>query len=136
METSDTDPSKTAVWDGRSSIVGDMQSCYHLTQQLFHHVQTKPLRTQREEWIQNLLVLLDQREQVLKSLNPPFTAEEETLGKQIMEWNQAIQQALKEIQLEIKRSIQGIHNKKQNIQKYIHPYGSLPIDGVFYDKRK
>ncbi|MED1419120.1 MULTISPECIES: hypothetical protein [Bacillus] len=116
--------------------MGDMRTCFHITQQLFHHVQAKPAVADRDEWIKRLLDLLDEREQVLKSLKPPFTAEEEKLGQTIMKWNDVIQQALKGILAEIKQSIHGIHNKKQNMRKYLNPYASLQTDGVFYDRRK
>jgi flagellar protein FliT len=136
METSGTGTPETAVWDGWSSVMGDMRTCFHLTQQLFYHVQAKPAKAERDEWIKKLLDLLNEREHVLKNLKPPFTPEEETLGQTIMKWNDVIQQALKGIQAEIKQSIRMIHNKKQNMRKYINPYASLPMDGVFYDKRK
>ncbi|MEK4873508.1 hypothetical protein N1I87_01990 [Bacillus sp. FSL W8-0102] len=116
--------------------MGDMRTCFHITQQLFHHVQAKPAVADRDEWIKRLLDLLDEREQVLKSLKPPFTVEEENLGQTIMKWNDVIQQALKGVQAEIKQSIRGVHNKKQNMRKYLNPYASLPMDGVFYDRRK
>ncbi|MBE3568882.1 MAG: hypothetical protein IMW92_01800 [Bacillales bacterium] len=116
--------------------MGDMRTCFYITQQLFYHVQAKPQAADRDEWIKKLLDLLDEREQVLKSLKPPFTAEEKTLVQTIMKWNDVIQKALKGIQAEIKQSIHGIHNKKQNMRKYMNPYASLPMDGVFYDKRK
>ena len=80
--------------------------------------------------------LLDQREGLLKSIHPPFSKEEQELGKQLVGLNQQVDQLLQKQKQEIQQDIKQLHIQKQSNQKYTNPYESLSIDGVFYDKRK
>ena len=81
-------------------------------------------------------ICLNQREELLKSIQPPFSQAEQELGKQLVELNQQVEQLLQKQKQEIQQDIKQLHIQKQSNQKYTNPYESLSIDGVFYDKRK
>ena len=81
-------------------------------------------------------VYLDQREELLKSIQPPFTEQEKELGKQLVELDQQVKQLLQKQKQEIQQDIKQLHMKKESNQKYTNPYESMPVDGLFYDKQK
>ena len=111
-----------------------IQAFYQATNQLIELLQQDKLdRDVRIEKIQNLL---DQREALLKSIQPPFSQAEQELGKQLVELNQQVEQLLQKQKQEIQQDIKQLHIQKESNQKYTNPYESLSIDGVFYDKRK
>jgi flagellar protein FliT len=82
--------------------------------------------------IQEFLV---KREDLLKKVNGPYIPEEQQIGKQIMQYNQMIQDKLKSIKLEIQQDLITTKNQKRNTPKYMNPYPIIN-DGIFYDKRK
>ena len=90
----------------------------------------------RDVQIEKIQDLLDQREELLKSIQPPFSQQEQELGKQLVELNQQVEQLLQKQKLEIQQDLKQLHTQKKSNQKYTNPYESLAIDGIFYDKRK
>ncbi|MGG4264118.1 flagellar protein FliT [Peribacillus simplex] len=90
---------------------------------------------ERDEKIERVTQLIDQRDELLSQIKPPFTGEEQQLGRATMLLNQQVDCLLNLQKLEIKRDIQEINKKKKSSNKYTNPYESLSIDGMFYDKR-
>lgn len=107
---------------------------HEATKQLIELLQQdKLLRDVRIEKIHNLL---DQREELLTKFQPPFSQQEKELGKQLVELNQQVEQLLQKQKQEIQQDLKQLHIQKETNHKYMNPYESLSIDGVFYDKRK
>lgn len=79
--------------------------------------------------------LLQEREDLLPSIVPPFTEEEKMLGAEMNKWNQVINLKMKALKGLIQRDINGLNKTKVTAQKYNNPYESLQTDGMFYDKR-
>ena len=79
--------------------------------------------------------LLDQREELLKSIQPPFTQQEKELGKKLVELDQKLNSYYKNKSRKFSK-IKKLHMKKESNQKYTNPYESMPVDGLFYDKQK
>lgn len=111
-----------------------LQAFYQVTNQLIELLQQDKL--DRDVRIEKIQYLLDQREEVLKSIQPPFSQQEKELGKQLVKLNQQVDQLLQKQKQEIQQDLKQLHLKKESNQKYTNPYESLSIDGVFYDKRK
>ncbi len=55
----------------------------------------------RDVQIEKIQNLLDQREELLKSIQPPFSQQEQELGKQLVELNQQVEHLLQKQKLEI-----------------------------------
>jgi flagellar protein FliT len=111
-----------------------IQSLQEATHQLIGLLQQDHL--DRDVRIEKIQSLLDQREEILKSIQPPFTQQEKELGKQLVELDQQVKQLLQKQKQEIQRDLKQLHMKKESNQKYTNPYESLPVDGLFYDKQK
>lgn len=91
----------------------------------------------REETITAIERLLEQREELLRELRPPFSEEEKRLGRQIVLWNQEIEQQLRELKQQIQRDLTMMRQKKIANNHYINPYEQpLAMDGMFYDKKR
>ncbi|MGD6848908.1 flagellar protein FliT [Rossellomorea aquimaris] len=109
--------------------------CYTITKQLKQALE-QATDENRESTIEEVESLLEKRQSVLGTINPPYTQDEQELGKQMIAWNQQIDRQLAQLRLEIKRDMNGLTKKKTSVQKYSNPYESLQYDGMFYDKKK
>ncbi|RBP00060.1 flagellar protein FliT [Rossellomorea aquimaris] len=109
--------------------------CYTITKQLKEALE-QVNDENRETTIEEVESLLEKRQSVLGTIKPPYTQDEQELGKQMIAWNGQIDRQLAQLRLEIKRDMNGLTKKKTSAQKYSNPYESLQYDGMFYDKKK
>ncbi|QWC22384.1 flagellar protein FliT [Bacillus haikouensis] len=109
--------------------------CHSITKQLKEAVEGLA-DVDRESIIETIEKLLAERQTLLGSIKPPFSVDEQLLGKEMMEWNQEIDRKLILLRTEIKRDMNGLTKKKSSAQRYTNPYQSLQHDGMFYDKKK
>jgi flagellar protein FliT len=109
--------------------------CHSITKQLKEVVE-EVAAGNRDSVIEKIEKLLTERQSLLGSIQPPFTEDEQVLGKQMMSWNQEIDRKLILLRTEIKRDMNGLTKKKTSAQKYTNPYENMQHDGMFYDKKK
>lgn len=93
-------------------------------------------QSDRDVWIEEVNQLLSEREELLKEIAPPFTEGETALGKQIVPLNEKLNSLLEKEKLNIQKDLQLLQVRRKSEKKYVNPYASLQVDGVFYDKRK
>jgi flagellar protein FliT len=73
----------------------------------------------------------------MKEIKPPFSQEEQQLGRQLFELNQKLQKLLEQEKASIQQDMILIKKQKETNKKYTNPYESLiTVEGGFYDKRK
>ncbi|WP_433744766.1 flagellar protein FliT [Falsibacillus pallidus] len=108
--------------------------CFAVTKKLYDLTQ-KDLDASREETIAEVEKLLLERESLLPEVVPPFSPEEEKMGKQMLVWNEAISEKLLLIKRLINKDINGLEKKKTTAKRYTNPYENMNFDGMFYDKR-
>ena len=89
----------------------------------------------RDVRIDKIQTFLDKREELIKSIQPPFSNQDQEIGSHILKLNQEVDKLLQIQKLEILQDLKQLHIQKETNQKYTNPYESLSIDGVFYDKR-
>ena len=106
--------------------------CHELTKQLKDLLEGQE---ERDSKIESIEVLLSKREQLLPSITPPYSLEEQRMGREIVLWNKQIDQKLAGLKIDIKRDMNGVSKTKTTVQKYTNPYKSMQTDGMFYDKR-
>lgn len=112
-----------------------VQKCFSLTEKLITSVQ-KVNEQNREESITMIEELLDEREQLLRMIKPPFSKEEQIIGEKIVLMNDTLQNLLNIQKQNIQKDINSLSKKKTSMNKYINPYQNMQTDGYFYDKRK
>jgi flagellar protein FliT len=114
-----------------------VQALYDTTAQLDTLVSQPVTAENREEVVQSLTALLEVRSGQLEELKPPFSTEENLLGKELLPMNERISKQVQNIFDQLKTDIRTIKKQKQSGKKYINPYGSMhTLDGRFLDKRK
>ncbi|MGE7906109.1 flagellar protein FliT [Peribacillus sp. NPDC094092] len=111
-----------------------IRTFHDLTAELLAVLEDRSI-TKRDDKIERVTKLIDRRDGLLSQINPPFTCEEQQLGRAVLLLNQQVDRLLKLQKQEIQRDIQEINKKKRSSNKYTNPYESLSVDGVFYDKR-
>ncbi|ADI28064.1 flagellar protein FliT [Geobacillus sp. C56-T3] len=91
----------------------------------------------REERLRMVDRLLLEREELLRKLRPPYSEEEQRLGREIIAWNGEIEKRLHRVCDEIRSDLRMAGAKRQANTRYVHPYEQpLSFDGMFYDKRR
>lgn len=110
-----------------------VEACYTITQNLLNLLQTEGQDRGRQ--IEEAEALLEQRGQILPGIQPPFTEEEQKLGRDMHSMNGEIAAHLQKLHDLVKKDLQETKVKKQSAGKYANPYEALQTDGVFYDKR-
>ncbi|RLQ06824.1 flagellar protein FliT [Geobacillus sp. FSL K6-0789] len=92
---------------------------------------------EREERLAAVDRLLREREELLRKLRPPYSEEEQRLGREIVAWNREIEARLRQVRDEIGSDLRITEAKRQANACYVHPYEQpLSIDGMFYDKKR
>src|SRR3954454_20634881 len=102
-----------------------IQALQEATDQLIELLQQEEL--DRDVRIEKIQSLLDQREELLRIIQPPFTQEEKELGRKLVELDQQVQKLLQKQKRDIQRDLKQLHMKKESNQKYTSPYESMPV---------
>lgn len=90
----------------------------------------------RDDVIEQMNALLDQREALQSSIQEPFTPEEKTFGQELLPLERILQAKLKVFTKDIRLDISEQQKKKVSIHAYMDPYSQVFRDGTFYDKKK
>lgn len=110
---------------------------HNVTSQLEEVVNQEITKQNREEAIDKINQLLDQREELLNHLSPPYSEEEKQFLQKILKMDESIIPLLEEIFILLKDDIRNLQRSKQSNQKYKNPYNQVSVsDGMFLDKKK
>lgn len=112
-----------------------VQNFYNVTMELITWLLEHP-HDERDERIKKIEELMEKREAFMQNIKPPFSPEEQLLGKKLMDLNQQLDKLLLLEKTAIQKNIKDLHKTKESTNKYANPYQSLNTDGIFYDKRK
>ena len=114
-----------------------LEKVYGITEQLFQLVSQPLEKEARDECIREITLLLENREQFLQNIQPPFTIKDQQLFNKIVIWNEVINRKFAEIKHQIQQDMMQLKKTKSSNQQYVNPYqGISTSDGMFYDKRK
>ncbi|WP_062109111.1 hypothetical protein [Bacillus niameyensis] len=113
-----------------------VEKCLDLTEKIVELAQ-KVTEANRDQSIEEIETLLEQRLELLSLLQKPYSEEEQMTGKRLLIRNQVMEQSLMNIKTEIRKDLQMLEKKKQTATRYHNPYASAEeLDGAFYDKRR
>ena len=115
--------------------MNSIQSFYELTVQMIELLE-KSGALDREIKIEKIEEMLEKRESFMKDIKPPFSSEDDQLGKSIIELNKNLERLIAAEKVLIQKDIKELNMKKQSNNKYANPYQSLSTDGMFYDRKK
>ena len=111
-----------------------IQAFQNVTMELIETLQQE--NDDRDEKINKVQSLLNQREELLKLIQPPFSPQEKELGKQLIQLGQQVKLLMGKQKIDIMQDLKSARMKKQSNQKYTNPYESMGVDGIFFDKQK
>lgn len=112
-----------------------IEELYKLTDELLNHLQNKPDKEQREEFIDRIEYFLVEREKVLEGLKR-YDRNEIMLTAEFRNKDQEIGQLLQAFLIEIQEDIKHINNLLATNNQYGANNKSFNADGMFFDKRK
>jgi flagellar protein FliT len=115
------------------SVVSEL---FTVTKELHELLYQSISKEQRDETIEAIQRLLDERDSLIGQLQPPYSEEEQELGMQMVSLNEAIAEKLQQLKQQIQQDLKAIKQKKMANQNYMNSYQSLEIDGMFYDKKR
>lgn len=116
------------------SIIAEL---LHVTKELYGLLEKPVAKEAREETIAAIEQLLLRRDELLEQLSPPYSEEEQQLGKEIVVFNQTITKKLQQLKQQIQQDLKALKQKKMANQNYTNPYQeAFLMDGMFYDKKR
>lgn len=116
--------------------MGSIEELLSVTRDLAQLVNSSYEKGERSAHITKIIELLDQREGLLSKIEPPFTEEEDVIGKQIIQFDKEMSKQLNAIFDELKVEMRQFNQHVKMRPKYVRPFQAVSIDGVFIDKRK
>lgn len=105
------------------------------TKQLLSHLETDFPADEREEYIESIQIMLNERDLLLKEL-PDLKQLDQAIKDEFMNLEQKLQSLLAAHQNKIKNDIKSLSLQKKKADQYADPYGSFSVDGMYLDKRK
>ncbi|WP_096226161.1 flagellar protein FliT [Geobacillus sp. FJAT-46040] len=114
-----------------------VREVWQLTRELLEATALPWPAEEREARLVQVDELLRRREEWLRELRPPYSEEEQRLGREVVAWNREIEARLRQVRDEIGSDLRITEAKRQANARYVHPYEQpLSFDGMFYDKRR
>ncbi|MET3193342.1 hypothetical protein [Bacillus sp. OAE603] len=110
------------------------QTLFSVTTQLAELTSEVPSQEKRDEIIEKIFSLLDERDGLLPSVQPPKDENERQLMKKIVDLNVRINHSMNIILSDIKKDLSGLKEQKKVHTQYINPYKSLNNLSAFFDK--
>ena len=117
--------------------MSQVQKLHDVTSQLYELFQKDHAEEERDETIEQVNGLLDEREQLLQDIQRPYSDKEKELGKEILHMDQTIQEKTNALMKQVKKDIAQTKKQKSSNQKYTNPYQNVSTsDGMFMDQKK
>lgn len=112
------------------------QTLFSVTTQLAELTSKVPSQEKRDEVIELIFSLLDERDELLPKVQPPKDENERDMMKKIVDLNVQINQSLNIILSDIKKDLSGLKEQKKVHNQYMNPYKSLNNLSAFFDKKE
>lgn len=109
---------------------------FEITKEL-EDVLNQPITSKnRELIIEQVNHLIEERGQLMESVNPPFTEEEKMMGKKLVIMNDTIQSKMTEVLNVLKVEMKQLKKQKKSNQNYVNPYKDVRLtDGMYMDSK-
>lgn len=112
------------------------QTLFSVTTQLAELTSEVPSQEKRDEVIEQIFSLLDERDELLPKVQPPNDENERQIMKKIVDLNVQINRSMNIILSDIKKDLSGLNEQKKVHNQYINPYKSLNNLSAFFDKKE
>ena len=115
------------------------QALLQISVKLYDKLTTVPDESVRDEFIEEIQALLDERGRVIKEISQSdfsYNAENKT-HRTLFELDKGIRKRLELVMTSIKADMKELQASKKSEQQYTNPYANVQVmDGMYYDKKK
>lgn len=115
------------------------QTLLQVSAKLYQHLTDLPSEEQRDEYIEKIHLLLDERGLLIEKMQQEgFQVDLENKSHgMLVELDKGIRERLNRVMKLIQEDLKGIQNAKKNEQQYMNPYASVQVmDGRYFDNKK
>jgi len=114
-----------------------VQKVYEITESIHQLLFNQDQKLEREQLIEQVNELIDQRQKEVDQLAPPYTEEETKLGQKTIQFDEAINEELSVLFKNIQADMKEVQQRKAQNKSYINPYGKLKTtDGMYLDSKQ
>lgn len=114
------------------------QKLLQISAKLFQHLTNLPTDEQRDEHIEKIHQLLDERGILIEKMQSDgFQMDLENKSHAMLaELDKGIRERLDKVMKAVQSDLKDLQNAKKNEQQYMNPYASVQVmDGRYYDKK-
>lgn len=116
-----------------------IQELLQVSARLYDHLTEEPPAEERDEYIEMIQVLLDDRGDIMDELVEhgfEFNPKDNAHGI-LADLDKGINERLKKVLNSVKTDMKELNKQKKNEMQYMNPYSHLQVmDGMYYDKKK
>lgn len=106
------------------------------SENLFSHLATIPSDEERTEFIEQINVLLDSREEAIQRLDKT-TISTHSSYNHLLELDKSINERLVKVMNAVKGDLKDLQQKKRHETSYTNPYAATQtLDGMYFDNKK
>lgn len=116
-----------------------LQQLLQVSAKLYQHFTDLPSEEQRDEYIEKIHLLLDERGLLIEKMQQEgFQVDLENKShRMLVELDKGIRERLNNIMKTIQNDLKDLQNAKKNEQQYMNPYASVQVmDGRYFDNKK
>ncbi|WP_163539832.1 hypothetical protein [Gracilibacillus sp. YIM 98692] len=108
-----------------------------LTKKMIQLVEEPIKGDERDTIIEQVMDLMEERQAVMKQVQPPYSEAEKELGAQAIMLDKHLQHKLSIIFQKIKKDMRETKKQHKSNQQYLNPYKNLAnYDAMFLDSKK
>lgn len=113
-----------------------LEKVYELTKELTTLLEQPVTSKNRDDVMQQLNELIEERGKWMEQLSPPYSDEEMKLGNEIAKLNPKIQMKMQNLFTDLKTEMKQMQQQKKSQQFYTNPYKNVStLDGTFLDRK-
>lgn len=115
-----------------------IQQLLQVSAKLYQHLTTLPSDEKRDEFIETIHGLLDERGILIEKMQQEgFHVDSENKSHtMLVELDRGIRERLANVMKAVQADLKDLQNAKKNEKQYLNPYSSVQVmDGRYYDKK-
>ena len=116
--------------------MGEVEQFLGASEKLFSHLKTTPTDEERTEFIDQINILLDTREEAIQRLDKTDISTH-SLYNHLLELDKSINERLEKVMNVVKGDLKDLQQKKRHETSYTNPYAATQtLDGMYFDNKK
>src|SRR5690625_1783204 len=120
-----------------SSMMSNVAKLYNLTKELYDLLNQPITSNNREDVIQQINELVEERGNYINELTPPYSEQDKKMGQTIVRLNKQIQHQMQTLFNDLKVEMKQVKKQKRSKRSYTNPYEQVrSVDGMFLDQKK